>query len=166
MSKRKSCSVEGCTKQSVRALLCRPHLYEAIEVGDIQWPNCSVGGCKYFSETNGMCSMHWQRQRNGTPMNKKIKAPNGSGYTHDRGYRVGTDLNGNRIFEHREIMAEYLGRKLLSHETVHHINGVRDDNRIENLQLRIGQHGPGVVYRCSECGSDRIQPVRLIDSVV
>ena len=51
------------------------------------------------------------------------------------------------MWTHRWVKQQELGRPLLAHEKVHHINGHRDDNRPENLELWDRTHPSGVRLR-------------------
>ncbi len=53
-------------------------------------------------------------------------------------------VDGRKVKEHRWVMEQSLGRALVAGETVHHRNGVRADNRVENLELWTRPQPPGV----------------------
>ena len=145
------CDVEGCERAHLAKGYCSSHYRLWRRYGDTDKRKirgiCNIEDCTKSHYGRGYCNMHYTRWRNhGDPtINKAITGRKWkqNGYVmlhlpeHPNSQKSGT------IREHVLIMSEYLGRPLRKDETVHHINGIKNDNRIENLELWSKSHPSG-----------------------
>jgi hypothetical protein len=127
-SLKKSRRTSGNYKYSVRCL-CSCGVFKDVEIASLR---------------RGQVTCGCRRKRTG----KNNPGWKGGKTLHKAGYVVinGTKTNGKypaRKFEHHLVMETLLGRKLTAEETVHHKNGVRDDNRPKNLELWCSRHPSG-----------------------
>ena len=110
--------------------------------------DCSVEGCCKPAKSRGWCFAHYAYWRkHGHPGSvgdgrRRKEGPNGSskssaGEGYVRLWFADPDLpgRGRHVLEHRYVMERVLGRPLEKHENVHHLNGIRSDNRPENLEI-------------------------------
>lgn len=162
-ARKRLCTMPGCSKRHVARGYCGAHYrrYRRGEQLDLplckgrrlinEGSPCSVPQCGREAIRRLLCSAHYQRYlvHGETFPDKPIMVSKGSYIRKKDGYVVVPAYghpNGNAagsIMEHIKVMSEMIGRPLIPGENVHHRNGIRHDNRPENLELWVRRQPSG-----------------------
>ncbi len=125
------------------------------ELFETRWEKvetCSKA-CGYRLRARNKRAFHQAQREAGTE--REIRAPGGYRYVYRPEHPAAHKKTGY-VLEHRWVMEQSLGRLLGPRERVHHKNGKRHDNRLENLELwRLKGKDPAGVraddYHCHGC---------------
>lgn len=97
-------------------------------------PACGVSFLRPHGKSQVFCSRSCHmKDRN--QIGRGIAKPVGSTRSAGSGYVTEKTETGEWVIQHRLVMQRKLGRRLARTEYVHHKNGIRSDNRLENLEL-------------------------------
>ncbi len=149
----KKCSIKGCARKHGAKGYCKKHYLRYYLYGDPlavrQYKQQKIG--EYFNCL--LCDKKFYRPPSAIKKGENKYCSKECGYKDKRGvlknikpleektWRItrrgylSTTVRRKRILQHRWFMEKHIGRPLRPDEKVHHINGVKTDNRISNLVI-------------------------------
>ena len=146
------CTFAECGREMNGHGLCSAHQAQVamgVELRPIRQTRvargCRMPGCTNKHDAKGLCSTHYIYAvgSGAIPHSPRRPSVNGEGYV--RLFIPGhpNSQKSGYVLEHHYVMGRMLGRPLIRGETVHHMNGIRTDNRPENLELWVSRHPKG-----------------------